>query len=70
MAQVLESIISFFSGIVTFLSNIINGLIQLIITIPNILRFLGIAMGALPSMIAVFAVAFISTSVVYLVLGR
>ena len=70
MAQVLDSIIEFFSGIVTFLANIINGLVQLILTIPSVLRFLGFAMGSLPSVIAVFAVAFITTSVVYLVIGR
>lgn len=70
MAQVLDSIIEFFSGIITFIANIVNGLVQLVLTIPSVLRFLGFAMGALPSVIAVFAVAFITTSVVYLVIGR
>lgn len=70
MQAVLESILTFFQSIVSFLSNIIGGFIQLVLLIPKALYFIGVAMGSLPAVLTVFAVAFISVAVVYLVIGR
>lgn len=70
MQQVLESILTFFQGIISLIANLLHGIAQLIIMIPQALAFIGTSLGALPSIIAVFAVAMITVSVVYLVIGR
>lgn len=70
MQQVLESILTFFQGIISLIGNLLNGIRQLIVMIPQALAFIGQSFGALPSVIAVFAVAMITVSVVYLVIGR
>lgn len=70
MAEALASFLDFFSGIISLIGNLLNGLRQLLIMIPQALGFLGTALGALPAQIAVFAVAMVAVSVVYLVIGR
>lgn len=70
MQQVLESFITFFEGIISLIGNLLNGIRQLVIMIPQALAFIGQSFGAIPSVIAVFAVAMITVSVVYLVVGR
>lgn len=70
MSQVLDSILTFFQSIASFLINLVGGLVQLILTIPKALYFIGVAIGSLPAVLTVFAVAFISVAVVYLVIGR
>lgn len=70
MAQVLDSILQFFYGIGMFLENIINGIIQLVQIIPQAMAFMATALGSLPSIIATFALAMITVSIVYLVVGR
>lgn len=70
MADVIQSILYFLQGTVSFIINIVNGLYQLILMIPKALGFVSISLGALPPVLTVFAVAFVSVSIVYLIIGR
>lgn len=70
MQAVLESILTFFEGIISLIANLLYGIQQLVVMIPQALAFIGSSLGSLPSVITVFAVAMITVSVVYLVIGR
>lgn len=70
MAAFLESILSVMGAAVAFLVNLIKGFIQLIEMIPAALSMVSFAITSMPPVLAVFMTAFISVSVVYLVIGR
>lgn len=70
MASFLESILSFLGMIVTVSYNFVTGVVQIVKLIPVALSMLSYSVSALPPTIIVFATAFISVSVVYLVIGR
>lgn len=70
LASFLESILSVLSMLVTLVVNFVRGIVQLISILPVALNMLSYSVSALPPMIIVFATAFISVSVVYLVIGR
>lgn len=57
------------SGI-TILANFVSGIVQLIWMIPKALSFLLYSISQMPPVMTAFAVAFVSVSVVYLVIGR
>lgn len=70
MASFLESILSFLGMIVTVSYNFVTGVVQIVKLIPVALSMLSYSVSALPPTLIVFATAFISVSVVYLVIGR
>lgn len=70
MIAFLESIADFIASIFDLIGNIIAGIIRMI-------RYIGIAMTAIPQVVAylppdlaVLAVAFVGVAVVYLIIGR
>lgn len=69
-ASFLESILSVLGMAVTLVVNFVRGVIQLITLIPVALQMLSYSLSALPPTLVVFATAFITVSVVYLVIGR
>ena len=68
--SVLEAIGSFLSMVVGIVASFISGIYQLITTIPKALYFVTYGISMMPSVLVVFATAFITISVVYLVVGR
>lgn len=70
LALFFESILSVLSMLITLVVNFVRGVVQLISILPTALTMLSYSVSALPPMIVVFATAFISVSVVYLVIGR
>ena len=70
MQQVLQSIIAFFSSIVSFFENLLHGTAQLLKLIPAAFSMLSYCINQLPPVLVVFAIAFVTVSVVYLVVGR
>lgn len=70
MADFLFSILTFITNIGSFTANLVTGVLQLVKMIPEALTLTSTAIGALPPVIAVFATAMVSVSVVYLVIGR
>lgn len=67
---ILESIGEFLLMIGSVLGNFLLGVAQLVSMIPQALSFLAYGIASLPPVLTVFATAFISISVVYLVIGR
>lgn len=57
-------------SLVSFLGNLISGLLDLLMSIPTILSFTTSSIGHLPSVVLPFAVAGITISVVLLLVGR
>lgn len=70
MPAFLEAIINFFGTLATLIFNLISGITQMVQMIPSALSFLFIAISSLPPVVVTFAVAFVTVSVVYLVIGR
>lgn len=66
----LTQIVSFFGAAVKILGSFLAGLAQLIYVIPQALTMLTYTIASMPSVLVIFATAFISVSVVYLVVGR
>lgn len=70
MAAFLESILNVLTMLIAVVVNFVKGVLQLISLIPSALSMLSYSLMALPPVLVVFATAFISVSVVYLVIGR
>lgn len=70
LGQFLSALVDVMAMAITFVVNFITGVIQMISLIPSALSMLAYAISSLPPMLTVFATAFISVSVVYLVIGR
>lgn len=73
----MSGLLSFFEMIwqaiqsgIAILTNLISGIVQLIWMIPKALSFLLYSISQMPPVMTAFAVAFVSVSVVYLVIGR
>lgn len=65
-AAILNAIVAAF----TFLESIVVGIIQLIVMLPNAISLLSYSITMIPPVLMVFATAFVSVSVVYLIIGR
>lgn len=70
LGQFLSALVDVMAMAVTFVVNLISGLIHMIQIIPSALSMLSYGVSSLPPVLTVFATAFISVSVVYLVIGR
>lgn len=73
----MSGLLSFFEMIwtaiqsgITILANLVSGIVQLIWMIPKAVYFLTYSISQMPPVMTAFAVAFVSCSVVYLVIGR
>lgn len=70
MIDFFQKVIQFFTSLGSFLWNIILGLKYLVTVIPKSLVMLTYSVGFMPTILVAFALALISVSVVYLVIGR
>lgn len=70
MGAIFELITNFINAIIAVLYNLVHGLIQMVIMVPNAIRFLTYSVGFTPSVIAVFITAIITVNVVYVFIGR
>lgn len=68
--QILDSIGQFLLMVGGIIGNLLMGITELVQMIPQALTFLAYGITSLPPVLTVFATAFISISVVYLVIGR
>lgn len=67
---VLSQIGTILVSLVQLVLNIVTGIYQMIITIPKAVTMLTYSVAQLPPMLLIFATAFITVSVVYLVIDR
>lgn len=70
MGAFFEVIVNFINAIISVVTNLVSGLIQMIMMVPTALSFLTYSIGYVPSIIAVFITAIITVNVVYLFVGR
>lgn len=70
LGQFLDSILSVFVMVINLVISFVQGIAQMIVMIPQALGMLTYSVSSLPPVLVVFATAFISVSVVYLVIGR
>lgn len=67
---VFDALVQFFTTVLSFLYNFVAGFVQLVAIIPSALSMLTYSFNQLPPVLVAFAVAFVSVSVVYLIIGR
>lgn len=67
---ILSQIGTILVSLVQLVLNIVTGIYQMIITIPKAVTMLTYSVAQLPPMLLIFATAFITVSVVYLVIDR
>lgn len=70
MGAFFEVIVNFIQAVVSVITNLVSGLIQMIMMVPTALQFLTYSIGFVPSVVAVFITAIITVNVVYLFVGR
>lgn len=70
MTNILSTIGDFIYAVVNLLINFVTGIIQLLTILPQAVTMLTSSVAFMPSIITAFAIALISVSVVYLVIGR
>ena len=70
LSSVLNAVINAIVAAFTFLESIVVGIVQLIVMLPNAISLLAYGITMIPPVLMVFATAFISVSVVYLIIGR
>lgn len=70
MVDFLLSIGDFLISILSLAANLIAGLWQLLLMIPQALTYISTIIGVMPGVVSVFATAMIAVSVVYLVIDR
>lgn len=70
MIQFFQGVATFFEAIGTFVINILSGLKYLVTVIPKSLTTLTYIVGFMPPVLVAFALAGITVSVVFLVIGR
>lgn len=70
MSNILQSLGDFIYSVVNLLINIVTGTLQMLSIIPSSVAMLTYSVGYMPTILVGFAVALISVSVVYLILGR
>lgn len=67
---ILKSIGDFIFSIGALILNLLSGLMQMIIMIPSALTMLTSSVAYMPTILVAFAMALITVSIVYLVVGR
>lgn len=67
---ILNQIGTVIASLVQIVLNFLTGIYQMIVTVPKALTMLTYSVAQLPPMLLVFATAFITISVVYLVIDR
>lgn len=70
MLNFLTAIVEFFSAIGSFLLNIVKGVLVIIYMIPSALDIVSLSYGYMPSVLSAFAMAAISISIIYFLIGR
>lgn len=70
MLNVFEALINFFSMIGSFVSNIVTGLASMLNLIPQAVTTINYAIGYMPDVLTVFALAGIGICVVFHIIGR
>ena len=70
LLKALQSIVDSISAAFQFLLNMIKGLIQLVTLLPKALSFVHSCTTYLPTFIVAFALAGITISIVFMVVGR
>ena len=70
MVQFFQGIANFFQSLGAFIINILSGLKYLVTVIPKSLTMLTYSLGFMPTVLIAFALALVTVSVVYLVIGR
>ena len=70
MLNVLMQIKEFFVSIAMLIFNLLRGIFYMLRMIPNALTMLNYSVGFMPTVLVSFALALISVSVVYMIIGR
>lgn len=70
LGQFLSSLVDVAAMAIGLVINFVTGVVQMVQLIPSALSMLSYSVLSLPPLLTVFATAFISVSVVYLVIGR
>ena len=70
MVNFLDSIFDFLMMIVDLVTNFVHGVVQMLGMVAGAVSFTTTVIGSLPTPLVVFAVAFVTVSVVYLIIGR
>lgn len=68
--SILNQIGTVLASLVQIVINFLTGIFQMITTVPKALTMLTYSLAQLPPMLLVFATAFVTISVVYLVIDR
>lgn len=68
--NVINQIGTVIASLVQIVLNFLTGIYQMIVTVPKAFTMLTYSVAQLPPMLLVFATAFITISVVYLVIDR
>lgn len=70
LAAVWNAIVSAIVATIQFLGSLLVGIAQLFVMLPNAISLLSYSITMIPPVLVVFATAFVSVSVVYLIIGR
>lgn len=70
MSSIINTISNFIYAINQFILNLVMGAWQLISMIPSALTMLTYSIGYMPTILTAFAIALITISIVFLVVGR
>lgn len=70
LASVWNAVVSAIVAALSFLGSFIQGIWQLFVMLPNAISLLSYAITMIPPVLMVFATAFVSVSIVYLIIGR
>lgn len=70
MLDFLTAVGESFAAIISFIVNIVQGLIFLVGMIPKAFAVISISFGYMPAILVTFAAAGIAISIVYLLIGR
>lgn len=70
LAAVWNAIVSAIVAAIQFLGSLLVGIAQLFVMLPNAISLLSYSITMIPPVLVVFATAFVSVSVVYLIIGR
>lgn len=70
LSSVFNAIVAAITAGIQFLGSLLVGIAQLFVMLPNAISLLSYSITMIPPVLVVFATAFISVSVVYLIIGR
>lgn len=70
VGNVLGAIVSVLKAVVILVVNFVTGIFQMLDMLPSAVTLLSYGISMMPPVLTVLATAFISVSVVYLIIGR